>query len=196
MVMSSETSPYAPPAARVADVAPNKHGLKYRSLWAMVLLIFGSLGIYYLVWFFRRRNGLNQLDSPIKLPMWPLVLTAAYYGGQVVLGVGQGIGLVPEVIDPNVAIALTLLELFIGVTMIVQCFRIKDIIQDHATSARDSDRWFVEEVHLSGVMTFFFSIFYLQWAINKYVVGGRDGRLLTRTSTLSHAELAPTASGS
>jgi len=30
----------------------------------------------------------------------------------------------------------------------------------------------VEPVQLSGLMTFFFSIFYLQWAINKYV-GGR-----------------------
>lgn len=30
---------------------------------------------------------------------------------------------------------------------------------------------FVEQVQLSGLMTFFFSIFYLQWAINRYVVG-------------------------
>jgi hypothetical protein len=28
-------------------------------------------------------------------------------------------------------------------------------------------------VKLSGLMTFFFSIFYLQYAINKYVVGAR-----------------------
>ena len=30
---------------------------------------------------------------------------------------------------------------------------------------------FVEHVRLSGLMTFFFSIFYLQWAINRYIVG-------------------------
>ena len=30
---------------------------------------------------------------------------------------------------------------------------------------------FVAQVQLSGLMTFFFSIFYLQWAINRYVVG-------------------------
>jgi hypothetical protein len=28
-------------------------------------------------------------------------------------------------------------------------------------------------VKLSGLMTFFFSIFYLQWAINRYVVGAQ-----------------------
>ena len=48
---------------------------------------------------------------------------------------------------------------------------IRDIIQDHATPPPDPDQRFVEQVQLSGVMTFFFSIFYLQWAINKYVVG-------------------------
>jgi hypothetical protein len=29
---------------------------------------------------------------------------------------------------------------------------------------------FTQPVRLSGLMTFFFSIFYLQWAINRYVV--------------------------
>jgi len=45
--------------------------------------------------------------------------------------------------------------------MIIQAFRAKEMIEDHAA----------EQVKLSGVMTFFFSIFYLQWAINRYVVG-------------------------
>ena len=166
-----EFNPYAPPKASVADREPDTHGLKYCSLWLMVVFLFISFGLYYLIWFFRRRPGLNRLDSPRKLPMWPLLLTAAFFGVQFVLGLVVGSGPVPNVIGPVGSGVLTLLQLVVGITMVIQCFVIRDIIQDHATPPPDPDQRFVEQVQLSGVMTFFFSIFYLQWAINKYVVG-------------------------
>jgi heme A synthase len=168
-----ESNPYAPPAAHVADHVPNTHGLKHRSLWLMLVFFLISLGFYYVTWFFRRRAGLNRLESPRKLPMWPLLLTAAFFGMQFVLGLVAGFTSqpVPDLIGPVGSGMLTLLRLVVGVTMIIQCFGIKDIIQDHATPQPDPDQRFVEQVQLSGLMTFFFSIFYLQWAINKYVVG-------------------------
>jgi hypothetical protein len=52
---------------------------------------------------------------------------------------------------------------------IVQCFKIKDKIEDHAAPPIGADL-FVERVSLTGLLTFLFSIFYLQWAINRYVV--------------------------
>lgn len=58
------------------------------------------------------------------------------------------------------------------VFMIIQTFRVKDMIEDHAEPETESGPMFVEHVKLSGLMTFFFSIFYLQWAINRYVVAG------------------------
>jgi heme A synthase len=169
-----ESNPYAPPTAHVADPESGTRGLKHRSLWLMIVFLLISFGVYYLIWFFRRRPGLNRLDSPLKLPMWPLLLAAALFGVQFVLGLVAGASSkpVPEVIGPIGSGALTLLQLFVGITMLIQCFRIRDIIQDHATPPRDPDQRFVEQVQLSGVMTFFFSIFYLQWAINTYVVGG------------------------
>ena len=90
-----------------------------------------------------------------------------------VLGVVAGLTSkpVPDLIGPVGSGMLSLLQLVVGVTMVIQCFGIKDIIQDHATPPPDPDQRFVEQVQLSGIMTFFFSIFYLQWAINKYVVG-------------------------
>lgn len=138
----------------------------------MIVFILISFGIYYLIWFFRRRPGLNRLDSPGKVPMWPLLLAAAFFGVTFVLGLVAGSEPVSNVIGPVGSGVLALLRLVVGITMIIQCFRIKDIIQDHATPPPDPDRRFVEQVQLSGLMTFFFSIFYLQWAINKYVVGG------------------------
>jgi hypothetical protein len=167
-----ESNPYAPPTAHVADRESDKGGLKYRSLWLMIVFLLISFGVYYVIWFFRRRPGLNRLDSPRKLPMWPLLLTATSFGVQFVLGLVAGSEPVPDVIGPVGSGVLTLLQLVVGITMIIQCFRIRDIIQDHATPPLDSDQRFVEQVQLSGLMTFFFSIFYLQWAINKYVVGG------------------------
>jgi hypothetical protein len=166
-----EFNPYAPPKARVADREPDTHGLKYCSLWLMIVFLLISFGLYYLIWFFRRRPGLNRLDSSRKLPMWPLLLTAAFFGVQFVLGLVAGSKPVPDVIGPVASGVLTLLQLVIGITMVIQCFGIRDIIQDHATPPPDPDQRFVEQVQLSGLMTFFFSIFYLQWAINTYVVG-------------------------
>ena len=169
------SNPYAPPTADVADRQPETHGLKHRSVWLMIVFVIITLGLYPLIWFFRRRPGLNRLDSPRKVPMWPLLLAAAFYAIQFVLGLVTGDEPVPDVIGPAASGALTLLQLFVGITMIVQCFRIREIIQDHATPPPDPDQRFVEPVQLSGLMTFFFSIFYLQWAINKYVVGGATG---------------------
>ena len=166
-----ESNPYAPPTAHVADREPDTHGLKYCSLWLMIVFLLISFGLYYLIWFFRRRPGLNRLDSPRKLAMWPLLLAVAFFGAQFVVGLVAGSEPVPDVIGPVGNGVLTLFQLVVGITLVIQCFAIKDIIQDHATPPPDPDQRFVEHVQLSGVMTFFFSIFYLQWAMNKYVVG-------------------------
>ena len=166
-----EPNPYAPPKATVADHEPDSHGLKRRSLWLMLVFVFITFGLYYLIWFFRRRSGLNRLDSPRKLSIWPLLLATAFFCVQLVLDLVAGSEPLPDVIGPVGSGAMTIFQLVVGITLVVQCFAIKDIIQDHATPPPDPDQRFVDRVELSGVMTFFFSIFYLQWAINKYVVG-------------------------
>lgn len=70
-----------------------------------------------------REAALNRLNSPRKVPRWPLI--------------------------------------------------IKDILEDHMEGPRDdsSPLLFVERVKLSGIMTFFFQIFYLQYVINRHVAG-------------------------
>ena len=167
-------NPYAPPTAQLGS-GETKSGLKRRSLVVMILLLIVTLGIYYLVWFFRRRPGLNRLDSRRKLPLWPLLMFAAYFGLQVVLAVLVGDASPEQVWGPEVAMGLSLLQLAVGILMLVQCFAIKDIIEDHAQGPdTETERGlFNPRVKLSGLMTFFFSIFYLQYAINKYVVDVR-----------------------
>ena len=171
IVASMESNPYAPPTSHVADREPDTYGLKHCSLWLMIVFLLISFGVYYVIWLFRRRPGLNRLDSSRKLPMWPLLLTAAFFGVQFVLGLVAGSRPLPDVIGEVGNGVLTLFQVVVSITLVIQCFAIKDIIEEHATPPPDPDQRFVEQVRLSGLMTFFFSIFYLQWAINKYVVG-------------------------
>jgi len=165
-----DTNPYAAPTARVADPEPNPYGLKRRGLVMMIVFMILTLGVYYPVWWFRRRAGLNRLNSSKKLAAWPLVLFAALFAVQVAVGVIDGITPIAEVIGSGGVLLLNLLQLAVGILMLVQTFRVKDMIEDHATPTEGSVLMSVEQVNLSGLMTFFFSIFYLQWAINRYVV--------------------------
>jgi hypothetical protein len=174
-VASTESNPYAPPAALVADSEPDTHGLKRRSLWLMLLFVIISFGLYYPIWFFRRRPGLNRLDSPTKLSTWPLWLIAAFFAVQFALAIVVGEEPVRNGAGGVGQLMLTLFQLVVAIVMLVQCFRARDIIQDHASPPPDPDSRFDLRVQLSGAMTFFFSIFYLQWAINTYVVGRTHG---------------------
>lgn len=166
-----EPGPYAPPKANVADPLPDSHGLKPRSVLVMIAFTIVTFGIYYLVWWFRRRPGLNRLNSPRKLALWPLLLLAAFYVFQFVLAFAAGDAPAEDVIGQAGVGFEMLFRLGIGILMLMQAFKIKDIIEDHAAPDTSEGTLLVERVQLSGLMTFFFSIFYLQWAINRYVVG-------------------------
>jgi hypothetical protein len=165
-----ETNPYAPPQGRVADPEAVSHGLKQRRVLVMIVFMIITLGMYYLLWWFRRRPGLNRLNSPQKLALWPLLLLTAQFVAQFVLGVIAGITQGQDVIGEGGRLFMTVFQLAVGIVIIVQTFKIKDMIEDHAQRVQSYPMSF-EQVKLSGLMTFFFSIFYLQWAINRYVVG-------------------------
>jgi len=164
-------NPYTPPQVRVADPPATSHGLKRRSVLLMILFMFITFGVYYPVWWFRRRPGLNRLNSPKKLAVWPLALMTALWVIQFGVGLISGLRPGEEVIGAGGRLLVSIFQLAVGIVMVVQAFKIKDMIEDHATTDDESGPMFGTRVQLSGLMTFFFSIFYLQWAINRYVVG-------------------------
>jgi hypothetical protein len=135
----------------------------------MIVLMVVTLGVYYLVWWYRRRPGLNRLNSPDKLHLWPLLLLTAQYVIQFAIGLATGEATEEEVLGETGVVLVALFQFLVAVVMIVQAFRIKGMIEDHAARTQ-SESMFAGQVELSGLMTFFFSIFYLQWAINRYVV--------------------------
>jgi hypothetical protein len=166
-----ENNPFAPPKARVADPEPDSHGLKRRRVLVMIVFLFITLGLYYPVWWFRRRPGLNRLDSPRKLALWPLLLFGALFVIQIGIGIAAGLNPGEQIPGPTLELVVGVFQLGIGILMIIQSFKVKDMIEDHAAPAPGSGPMFGGQVQLSGIMTFIFSIFYLQWAINKYVIG-------------------------
>jgi hypothetical protein len=62
-------------------------------------------------------------------------------------------------------------RLIVGIAMLVHCFNTREILEDHLAGAEDdgAPSFFAQRVELSGLMTFFFQIFYLQHVINKYI---------------------------
>lgn len=170
--MTLESNPYAPPRVRVADPEPDAHGLKHRSVVMMIVFMIITFGIYYPVWWFRRRPGLNRLNSPRKLSVWALVALTALFAFQFVLGIVEGAAPEEQLFGPGAQLVVSLFQLTVSIYLLLQTFKIKAMIEDHAEPAAQSAPMFAaERVKLSGVMTFFFSVFYLQWAINRYVVG-------------------------
>jgi hypothetical protein len=166
----TDTNPYAPPRAVVADLELAGR-LKHRSVLVMIGLTIVTLGIYYPVWFFRRRSALNQLDSPKKLQLWPLITFSAVFAVEMIVSVAaepltleEAFGLLPVVV-------LTLARYATGILMIVQGFRVKDMLEDHLTPPTDGSvpMLFNERVQLSGLATFFLSIYDLQYSINKHL---------------------------
>jgi hypothetical protein len=104
-----------------------------------------------------------------KLHIWPLLLLTAQYVIQFSIGFATGEATEEEVLGQTGVRLVALFQFIVAIVMIVQTFRVKGMIEDHAARTQ-SEPMFGGQVELSGLMTFFFSIFYLQWAINRYVV--------------------------
>jgi hypothetical protein len=165
------TNPYAPPRAAVADRSTAGAVLKYRGILAMIALTFVTLGLYYVVWYFRRRTALNRLDSPTKLQLWPILLFTGVNAVDVFISIASAPLPPEEVVGLPATIVLTLAKLAAGILLIVQNFRIKTILEDHLAPSEGASgpAMFNERVSLSGIATFFLSIYYLQYIINMYL---------------------------
>ena len=142
-----------------------KPPLKRRNILLMIVLALVTFGFYFPAWYLRRRAALNALASPRKLPLWPFLVLIAYF----VLGLVVAIATSDTPADPLQGEDLTLLivRFAVGIMMILQNFRVKDILEDHlSTSDPEMPAFANQAVSLSGVLTFIFGPFYLQHAIN------------------------------
>ena len=139
--------------------------LRRRSIPAMIGLSVVTLGLYYPMWFLRRREALNLLHANRKLELWPFSLVFAYQTVSLCMAIFWSW---PSLEDESTGGVLWMLfRLILGILMMIQTFFVKNIIEDHlAPVAQDELGLANPPVRLSGLLTFVLGTFYLQYHIN------------------------------
>ena len=153
----------------VTEAVRQSTRLKRRSILLMVLLTVVTGGIYYPSWFLLRRDGINSLNANEKLGTLPFVVAI------ILFVVALGFGIVAEMAEVEEVAGLTqasdLTQLFAGILLLVQCFKVRRIIEAHLHAATPdlSDMPLLRhsQSSLSRVAVFLLLIFYLQYVINK-----------------------------
>ncbi len=143
----------------ISDWIDPDQQLKRSSVVAVVLLSFVTLGFYYPIWFLRRRRGLNSLDSRRKLGILGPVILLALHAIYLVL---------PQHSTPEKIAGLAVLP-----TFLVLAFRVRFILADHLTSKTGAvlpvSLSFQTASNPSNLLTFFLTIWYLQYKINQLI---------------------------
>lgn len=138
-----------------------EQSFKKKSVVLMVILSIVTYGIYIPIWFLKGMAALNNLKSKLKVKKayFIVVLVLAIISllllvPPLMFGVSSSIGQMVDKIDSAV-------NLMFGIAILAVSFDIKRILEDHFG------------IKLSGIATFFFTIFYLQYKINELIDSGK-----------------------
>lgn len=127
------------------------------SVLLLILLTVVTCGIYTLVWLSQRRPFLNSLDRSEQVSAGMINTVIGCYSVSFILGLAAGIT------DNDGLDGLSRLFSFVSsITLLVSCFRWKRMFERYLV--RSSVGGYQK---LSGLATFFFNIYYLQYRINK-----------------------------
>lgn len=137
--------------------------LKKTSVLFMIFMTVITGGIYWAIWFLTRKDAINRLQSREKLSTGVLVFVTVMVSMSLVAGVISGglEGLGETEIVENLDAFGGLLDLITGITLLVQCFKVRRILKEHL------NMYLRRGIPFSGAATFFFGIFYLQYKINR-----------------------------
>jgi H+/Cl- antiporter ClcA len=130
--------------------------LQKKNILVMILLVMVTYGIYIPIWFMKQRNAINNLKSKEKIPNGPIIFV-------LVIFILSAIMFIPSIIYENTSIGNTIdwidsaINIIGGLTIIVISFKIKKILNEHYNA------------QLSGLGTFFLTLFYLQYKINQFL---------------------------
>ncbi|PYV11776.1 MAG: hypothetical protein DMG23_03280, partial [Acidobacteria bacterium] len=157
-----DTAPGVDKAPRIATGAGVQ--LEETRVWVVIFLSILTFGLYFPIWFLTRREAINQLKSRQKIGWGMLAfLLLLQIADVVALIVSARAGLSME--EPDV------FAFGAWIVILIQSFKVRQILLDHF-SAQESGPFsgtisLQRDVSLSGVATFFFHIFYLQYKINR-----------------------------
>jgi len=131
-----------------------------------------TLGIYCPIWFLRRRDSINALKSEENLgtAVFGFVIVMIFFSMFLMYLSGFIEGLAEEELlrsnfmDYTKAIDSTgkIINIVVGFILLFQCFKVRRIFNSHFNA------YFNIDIRFSGVAIVFFTIFYLQYKINRF----------------------------
>jgi len=137
-------------------------GLPKIHLCMVVLLQIVTLGMYSIVWFMRRREAVNKLNSTEKISEGVLIAIACFLAASLMFGFFSGVF---EESSGKIFNGLGNLAGFIGgVSSLFMGFKYRKILRDHLREIRPDVKL---EGFASGLWTFLFGVMYLQHKINQ-----------------------------
>ena len=148
----------------VGGLPQSDQELKKSSVILIMFLMVITAGIYYPVWFLKRRNAINNLQSNEKLSsgvfIFAIVLLSISLLLAFISGMSEGLG------DMDTARGTDAFSNILGlvavITLLVQCFKVRRIFNEHFNV------YLKRDISFSGVATWFFQIYYLQYKINRF----------------------------
>ena len=163
MTESIEFNPYAPPKSKftgdIADKAPTT-GLDefpYRSTWLVLGLSIITLSFYMVYWMYSRTKILNRLTPSAPIADW---IPALYIS---LLLVNFGFGLLEAFYGSyqEIVVVANVINLVSIVIYFIWIFKFRNRINDLSDASRGTKRW------LGVVLTFFLSVVYFQFKLNR-----------------------------
>ncbi|MGH9324462.1 MAG: DUF4234 domain-containing protein [Vicinamibacteria bacterium] len=154
MEVQQTDQPYAPPASISPTV--QELALPRTGLLVMILITLVTLGLYIPYWFLSRRRALNHLAAEADNVNLLTFLLAATYA--IAFAFGSISGALSETVGSTLAAfrqGTTIIDLVSRILTIILSFRVKSILEANHPEP------------LSAVGTFFLSLFYLQYKINR-----------------------------
>ena len=128
----------------------------------VIVLSMVTVGIYLPIWFLIQRRAINELPSPGKVgATLPLVALVLFCISTLMMPLHLLEILPPdEARDMTIRAVENLVNISGSVLVILLAFKVRQILVDHF------GRQLGLPPQLSGIATFFFTIFYLQYKIN------------------------------
>jgi hypothetical protein len=154
---------YSAPAQRGGPMPPSMH-------WALVLVISAFCGFFALIWLFVQASFVKKLDPNNKSIMMFIVSFLVGIGGMIVMmvvGIGMGGALSSmgsrgaEMALPVVFLLYPIVCLLPSIFAIIGVFGMRRSLVNYYNTVEPIG------LKLSGVMTFFFAIFYFQYHFNR-----------------------------
>lgn len=128
------------------------------SAWGVLGLTIVTLGLYYIYWLFTRTKIINQVHSD-KIPAGVVSTVLGLLLINIIVSFYSG--MYPENLDYQLYANLS--SIAYSLSNLYWVFSVRNRIHQMSQAEKQGGFW------LSGIMTFFFQVLYMQYKINEYI---------------------------